>query len=67
MKTSLRKKVVHEKPVIGLVPEELQNLSEIRRAAEGLKALQREITATTKRKQDVTWAQFKSFVEKGHR
>lgn len=57
----------HEKPVARLVPEGERTLAEVRRAAEGLEALQREIAATAKGKRPMPWKEFKSFVEEGRR
>ncbi|HZM02969.1 MAG TPA: hypothetical protein VFC44_08080, partial [Candidatus Saccharimonadales bacterium] len=53
----------HEKPVARLISEGGANLAEIRRAAEGLEALQKEIAAFNAGKRAVSWKEFKSFVE----
>ncbi len=57
----------HEKPVARLIPEGGKNLGEIRRAAEGLEALQREIAGYCQGKPAVSWNEFKSFVAQGRR
>jgi prevent-host-death family protein len=57
----------HEKPVARLIAEGGQNLADIRRAAEGLEALQREIAESTKGKMGSTWNEFKSAVEEGRK
>jgi len=53
----------HEKPVARLIAEGGPSLSDIRRAAEGSKALQVEIAASSKGKRAVSWVEFKSWVE----
>ena len=57
----------HEKPVARLIPEGGRSLAEIRRAAEGLEALQKEIAASISGKCVLSWKEFKSFVEEGRR
>jgi prevent-host-death family protein len=57
----------HEKPVARLVAEGRRNLSGIRRAAEGLEALQKEIAGSGKGKNRLTWRDFKSAVEEGRK
>ena len=57
----------HEKPVARLIPEDGRSLEEVRRAAEGLESLQQEIAAFCAGKPAVSWKEFKSFVEEGHR
>jgi prevent-host-death family protein len=57
----------HEKPVARLIPEGGRSLAEIRRAAEGLEALQKEIAASTSGRRALSWEEFKSFVEEGRR
>jgi len=57
----------HEKPVARLISEGGPSLAEIRRAAEGLEALQKEIAAFNAGKRTVSWKEFKSFVEEGRR
>jgi prevent-host-death family protein len=57
----------HEKPVARLIPEGGHSLDEIRRAAEGLEFLQREIAVFCEGKPSVSWKEFKSFVEEGRR
>jgi prevent-host-death family protein len=57
----------HEKPVARLIPEGTHSLEEVRRAAEGLEALQREIAGFYAGKRAVSWKEFKSFVEEGRR
>lgn len=54
----------HEKPVARLIAEGGRNLADIRRAAEGLQALQSEIVASGEGK-GITWKQFKSAIEEG--
>ena len=55
----------HEKPVARLVAEGGRNRADIRRAAEGLEALQKEIAESHKGKGRLTWQDFKSAVEEG--
>jgi prevent-host-death family protein len=55
----------HEKPVARLIPEGTRSLEGVRRAAEGLEALQQEIAASSAGRRAVSWKQFKSFVEEG--
>jgi len=57
----------HEKPVARLIPEAGSTLAEVRRAGEGLEALQREIAAFRGDKAAISWKEFKSFVEEGRR
>jgi prevent-host-death family protein len=57
----------HEKPVARLIPEGGRSLAEIRRAAEGLEALQKEIAASSAGQRAVSWKEFKSFIEEGRR
>ena len=58
----------HEKPVARIVPEGGgRGLEEIRRAAEGLEALQREIALFCGAGPAVSWEEFKPFVEEGRR
>jgi prevent-host-death family protein len=53
----------HDKPVARLIPEGVRSLEQIRRAAEGLEALQKEIKASSARPRAVSWKEFKSFIE----
>jgi len=53
----------HEKPVARLIAEGGRNLADIRRAAEGLEALQQEIADSSKGKKAVSWKEFKSALE----
>jgi prevent-host-death family protein len=55
----------HEKPVARLIPEGGRSLAEVRRAAEGLEALQKEIASSSAGHRAVSWKEFKSFVEEG--
>jgi prevent-host-death family protein len=57
----------HEKPVARLIPDGGSQLAEVRRAGEGLEALQREIAAFRGDQPPLSWKQFKSFVEEGRR
>ena len=57
----------HAKPVARLIPEGGRSLKEIRRAGEGLQALQEEIAEFCQHKRPVSWAEFKSFVEEGRK
>lgn len=57
----------HEKPVARLIAEGERNLADIRRAAEGLEALQKEIAESEKGKKSVSWEKFKSAVEEGRK
>jgi prevent-host-death family protein len=54
----------HEKPVARLIAEGGPKLADVRRAAEGLEALQGEIAKGGKGK-PVTWGAFKKLVEEG--
>lgn len=57
----------HEKPVARIIPEGRPRLEDTRRAAEGLEALQKEIDGYCSGKPQVSWSEFKSFVEAGRR
>ena len=57
----------HEKPVARLIAEGGKNLGDIRRAAEGLEALQNEIAQSGKGRKGVSWEDFKSAVEAGRK
>ena len=57
----------HEKPVARLIAEGGPNLADIKRAAEGLEALQKEIAESHKSKKPVSWTDFKSALEEGRR
>lgn len=57
----------HEKPVARLVAEGGRNLADIRRAAEGLEALQQEIADSSRGSKPVSWKEFKSAVDEGRR
>jgi prevent-host-death family protein len=57
----------HEKPVARLIAEGGHNLADIRRAAEGLELLQKEIGESNKGKKAVSWEEFKSAVEEGRK
>lgn len=56
----------HEKPVARLIAEGSRSLADIRRAAEGLQALQNEIAGSGKGK-GLTWKDFKSAIEEGRK
>ncbi len=55
----------HEKPVARLIPAAGSTLAAVRRAGEGLEALQREIAVFRGDKPPISWKEFKSFVEEG--
>ncbi len=58
----------HEKPVARLIAEGGANVADIRRAAEGLEALQDEIAKSNNAKKGaLSWKDFKSAVEEGRR
>lgn len=57
----------HEKPVARLIAEGRRNLADVRRAAEGLEALQKEIANSGKGKGHLAWKDFKSAVEEGRK
>ncbi|HXT12668.1 MAG TPA: type II toxin-antitoxin system prevent-host-death family antitoxin [Candidatus Angelobacter sp.] len=57
----------HEKPVARLIAEGCRNLADIRRAAEGLEALQKEIADSSKGRKVVSWKEFNSAVGKGRK
>ena len=57
----------HEKSVARLIPEGRRSLKKVRRAAEGLEALQQEIAAFCAGKPAVSWKEFKSFVQEGRK
>jgi hypothetical protein len=50
-----------------LIAENAPNLADIRRAAEGLETLQKEIAASSKAKKSISWKAFKSAVEEGRK
>jgi len=56
----------HEKPVARLIAEGGRNLADLRRAAEGLEALQKEIAESGKGK-GLAWKDFKSAIEEGRK
>ncbi len=56
-----------EKPVARLIAEGARSLADIRRAAEGLEALQAEIAQSSKGRKDLSWEDFKSAVAKGRK
>lgn len=53
------------KPVARLIAEGRHNLADIRRAAEGLQALQKSIAKSGHGADALTWEDFKSAVEEG--
>ena len=55
----------HEKAVARLIAEGRRNLADIRRAAEGLEDLQKEIADSGMGKRRLTWRDFKSAVGAG--
>lgn len=55
----------HERPVARIIAEGSRHLADIRRAAEGLEALQKTIADSRKGKPPVSWKEFKSAVEEG--
>lgn len=55
----------HEKPVARLIAEGGKHPDDIRRAAEGLQALQKEIADSRKGKKAISWKEFKAAVEAG--
>jgi len=57
----------HEKPVARLIAEGGRNLADIKRAAEGLEALQKEIAQSSRGKKSVSWKEFRSAVEEGRK
>lgn len=57
----------HEKPVARLIAEGARNLADIRRAAEALEALQKEIAQSSRGKRSVSWKGFKSAREQGRK
>jgi prevent-host-death family protein len=57
----------HEKPVARLIAEGGRSLADIKRAAEGLEALQKEIAGSSKGKKSVSWKEFKAAVEEGRK
>lgn len=57
----------HERPVARLVAEGGRNLADIRRAAEGLESLQKEIGQSREGKKSVSWKDFKSALEEGRK
>jgi prevent-host-death family protein len=57
----------HEKPVARLIAEGGRNLDDIKRAAEGLEALQKEIAQSSKGKKSDSWKEFRSAVEEGRK
>jgi len=57
----------HEQPVARLIPEAARSLEEVRRAAEGLLALQNEIARSAAGQRSIPWDEFKACVEEGRR
>ncbi len=57
----------HERPVARLIAEGVGSLADIRRAGEGLQALQNEIAVSQEASKSVTWEDFKAAVEEGRR
>jgi prevent-host-death family protein len=57
----------HEKPVARLIAEGGGTLATVRRAGEGLEALQQEIAAFRGDQPAISWKEFKLFVEEGRR
>ena len=57
----------HERPVARLIAEGGRTLADIRRAAEGLEALQKQIAESNKGKGSLSWKDFKSAVEEGRK
>jgi hypothetical protein len=53
--------------VARLIPEGSRSLEGIRRGAEGLEALQKDIAVFSAGRPGVSWKEFKSFVEEGRR
>lgn len=56
-----------KKRAVRVPPEREQSLEEVRRAAEGLEALQKETAAYCTGKPPICWKEFKSFAEEGRR
>ncbi len=57
----------HERPVARLISEGVESLADIRRAGEGLEALQKEIGSSEEGKKSITWEDFKAAIEEGRR
>lgn len=57
----------HDKPVARIVREGGSTLAEVRRAAEGLEGLQREIAEFCGGEPVPSWPEFKTFMEDGRR
>jgi prevent-host-death family protein len=57
----------HERPVARIVPEGGQSLDQVKRAVEGLKALQKDVAAFNAGKPQLSWEDFKSIVEEGRK
>lgn len=57
----------HERPVARLIAEGIGSLADIRRAGEGLEALQNEISVSITCGRAPSWEDFKSAVEEGRR
>ena len=60
----------HDKPVARMVPEGKRSLDEVRRAATALRELQKEIGrrgAGKTQKAQLTWNDFKAFVQEGRK
>ncbi len=57
----------HERPVARLIAEGAGNLADIRRAGDGLEALQHEISSLSMGEKAPSWEDFKSAVEEGRR
>jgi len=57
----------HEKPVARLVPEGPRSNRQVREAVAGLRALQSEIRARTRRQKPLSYREVKSAIEEGRR
>jgi prevent-host-death family protein len=57
----------HERPVARLIAEGVESLADIRRAGEGLEALQKEIASSEEGKKSITWEDFKAAIGEGRR
>ena len=56
----------HDKPVARMIPEGRRSLDEVRQAAMGLRALQKEIGRRAG-KTSLAWKDFKAFVQEGRK
>ena len=55
----------HDKPVARIIPEGRRSLESVRRAVEGLRALQRQIAARNAGEKELSWQEVKAMINEG--